>query len=47
MFDRIVCLSTTADDYAVYRTGARGPHRTPLMFRGSLADCIQWRRDHS
>ena len=42
----IICLSDRLGDYGVYAqgTGERGPFGTPLLFRGTLAECMEWRR---
>lgn len=39
----IVCLHAATNDYAVYVSGARGPYGTPLVFRGTLEDCLAHR----
>jgi hypothetical protein len=30
--------------FGVYASGRRGPYGTPLMFRGTLDECIAWRK---
>lgn len=42
---QIVPLNRDADDYGVYSTGARGPYGTPLVFRGTLDECLAYRRE--
>lgn len=41
---RIVCICEAADDFAVYGPRCEGPFGTPMVFRGSLAECLAWRR---
>lgn len=41
----IVRLSLDRDDYAVYsRDRERGPFGTPMLFRGTFDQCLEWRQ---
>ena len=39
----ILPLQRDNDDFAVYSTWERGPFNTPLLFRGTLRACIDYR----
>jgi hypothetical protein len=41
---RIVELRTDRDDCGVYSSRGLGPFGTPLVFRGTLEECVEWRR---
>jgi hypothetical protein len=42
----IVRLHPERDDYGVYGGGhgLDGKYKTPLLFRGTLAECLKWQR---
>lgn len=39
----IIPLNSAADDFGVYSTRSRGEFGTPLVFRGTLEECIDYR----
>ena len=43
----IVCLHEPTDDFAVYGPRTKGPFGTSLRFRGTLDECLDWRRDRA
>jgi hypothetical protein len=36
-------IQFAADEFGVYRTGYRGPYGTPLVFVGTLDECLAYR----
>lgn len=42
MEPRKLCLNREYDDWALYQTGAVGPYGTPMIFRGTEAECDLW-----
>ena len=40
----IIALETARDDFGVYASGTRSSFGTPLVFRGTLDECIAFTR---
>lgn len=42
---QIIALNSEKDDYGVYSTTDRGEFGTPLVFRGTFDQCIDYRKE--
>lgn len=46
MIRTLTVLHLGGDDYGVYASHQRGEFNTPLVFKGSLDDCLLYRSIH-